>query len=166
MSTLVADIDYNRLNSLLWRYRACLDRFEFLLEIQLAVTASGRPEWQHHMADLLDELAANIGRLDLERAVVIGDHLNLGELAAGAPEMWSAILAEQQAHLAVATAQVSRLRQRNEQAITAGAAGLQRLIEAIAEASGARGANGPDSYGGDGRIRATGGSSLLFDGRA
>jgi hypothetical protein len=166
MTMLAAEIDFNRLNNLLWRYRACLDRFEFLLEMQLAVTASGRQDWQHHMADLLEELATTIGRLDLERAVIVGEQFNLTELAANAPELWSGVLTEQQAHLATATAQISRLRQRNDQAITAGSAGLRQLIDAIAEASGAPHGGAPESYGGDGRMKPQGGSPLLFDGRA
>lgn len=166
MSSLAADVDYNRLNNLLWRYRSCLDRFEFLLEMQLVVTASGRQDWQHHMADLLDELANTISRLDLEREVVLGPGVNLSELAAGAPELWTTILVDQQAHLSAAAAQVGRLRQRNEQAIEAGVAGLRRLLEAIGEANGSPQGGGLDSYGGDGRIRPQGGSPLLFDGRA
>lgn len=159
-------VDYNRLNNLLWRYRNCFDRFEFLLEMQMTVTASGRQDWQHHMADLLEDLALTIGRLDLERTVVLGDRTTLSELAAGAPEMWAAILTEQQANLAAAAAQVARLRQRNEQALTAGSAGVRSLLDAIAEASGAASGPNPESYGVDGRVRPQGGSPLLFDGRA
>ncbi len=182
MSTLAADVDYNRLNNLLWRYRTSLDRFEFLLEMQLMVTASGRQEWQHHMADLLDDLAQRIGRLDLEREVLLGGELNLSALVAAAPEMWAEILTEQQAGLTTAAERVGRLRQRNEQALAAGAAGLRRLLETLAQAAagtgdaaaaghgaaghgqGAAGAS-TDSYGGDGRVRPPGGSPLLFDGR-
>jgi hypothetical protein len=165
MSSLAADIDFNRLNSLLWRYRTVLDRFEFLLEMQLAVSASGRQEWQHHMADLLDDLAHTIGTLDLEREIVLGDGVTLTDLAANAPEMWSTILVEQQTHLTRATAHIGRLRQRNQHAIEAGAAGLARLVDAIAEASGMAAGPSAESYGEDGRMRHEGGSALLFDGR-
>lgn len=164
MSTLAAEIDYNRLNNLLWRYRRSLDRFEFLLEVQLGVLASGRQDWQHHMADLLEELAETIGGLDLEREVMLGG-VTLSDLASAGPELWADILSEQQAHLTASAANVSRLRQRNEQAIAAGAAGLHRLIGAIAEANGAPPATGPDSYGEDGRIRYGANGALLFDGR-
>ena len=185
MTSLAADVDYNRLNNLLWRYRNCFDRFEFLLEVQLMVTASGRQEWQHHMADLLDDLAQRIGRLDLEREVLLGGELNLSALVAGAPAMWAEILTEQQDHLTEAAARVGRLRQRNEQALEAGAAGLRRLLEALAQAAAGTGdgmgpgagnttgsgsgsgsgSTGTDGYGGDGRVRPPGGSPLLFDGR-
>lgn len=168
MSTLAAEIDYNRLNNLLWRYRRCLDRFEFLLEVQLGVMASGRQDWQHHLADLLGELADTIGRLDLEREVLLGG-ATLSGIAEVSPEMWAGILNEQQAHLTNRAAAISRLRQRNEQAIAAGAAGINRLIEAIAEANGTSAGPGTDAYGEDGRIRhgTTGaGGALLFDGRA
>lgn len=175
MSTLAADVDYNRVNNLLWRYRNCLDRFEFLLEMQLMVTASGRAEWQHHMADLLDDLAQRIGRLDLEREVLLGGELNLSALVAGAPELWAEILVEQQDALTASADRVGRLRQRNEQALETGAAGLRRLLETLAQAAAgtgpadggsghASGAN-TDSYGGNGRLRPPGGSPLLFDGR-
>lgn len=168
MTTLAAEIDYNRLNNLLWRYRRCLDRFEFLLEVQLGVLASGRQDWQHHMADLLGELADTIGRLDLEREILLGG-TTLSAIARSSPEMWADILAEQQGHLTTRAAAISRLRQRNEQAIAAGAAGLSRLVEAIAEANGGSAGSGPESYGEDGRLRPTASGAsgaLLFDGRA
>ena len=48
-------VDLGQLNQLLWQYRPLLERFEFLLEVQLMVTASGRQDWQRHMADLFQE---------------------------------------------------------------------------------------------------------------
>lgn len=165
MTTVANDVDFQRLNQLLWRYRPCLDRFEFLLEMQLTVSASGRDDWLHHVTDLLEDVASAMNDLDLEREVVLGQGRSLSELADGAPEPWPTILAEQLAHFATATSRIERLRRRNQQMIEANTAGLGQLFEAIAEAAGHSLDNGGDSYDGDGRRRSSGGSSMLFDGR-
>lgn len=165
MSSLATGVDYQRLNNLLWRYRPCLDRFEFLLEMQLMVTASGRQDRLVQMADLLDDVAQIISTLDLEREIALPSGVSLSELAETAPEPWDEVLIEQQAYLASATARVSRLRQRNTKAIEEGAAGLNQLLETIAEATG-QASPTVDSYGEDGRRRQENGSAILFDGRA
>lgn len=163
--TALASVDYNQLNGLLWRYRPFLDRFEFLLEVQMMVTASGRQDWQHHMADLFDETAHALNELDLEREVIVGDASSLIDLATQAGDPWADILAEQQAELEAATARITALRLRNTQAIEQGAAGLQQLIEALAEANGKPQDKTGPSYGQDGRLRQGTGTALLFDGR-
>jgi hypothetical protein len=166
MSTVAHDVDYQRLNSLLWRYRPLLDRFEFLLEMQLLVTASARDDWLHHVTDLLDELADELNGLDLEREVVLGAGPTISSLAETAPEPWAEILTEQVAHFASATSRIGQLRRRNQQMIEASTAGLAQLFEGLAEAAGYNLSDSGDSYDGDGRRRSGGGSSLLFDGRA
>jgi len=166
MTTLASDVDYPRLNKLLWQYRACFDRFEFLLEVQLLVSSSGRQDWLHQLADLLDDVARGIGTLDLEREVLLGSTTTLTELAAGAPEPWPEILVEQHAHFTAAVARVQRLRHRNEAALDAGVDGIRRLVDAIAEAAGQAQTGIGDSYDGDGKLRHDNGSALLFDGRA
>ncbi|MGF1599686.1 MAG: hypothetical protein ACFCVK_22695 [Acidimicrobiales bacterium] len=165
MTSLAADVDLQRVNKLLWRYRPCLERFEFLLEMQLMVAASGRQDWLVQLADLLDDVATLVSTLDLERETVLGTGITLSELADGAPEPWPEILAEQQAYLAATTARIGRLRHRNIQALEEGAAGLSKLLEAIAEAAGQPLAT-TDSYGGDGRRRPDGAAGVLFDGKA
>ena len=163
--TVQGSLDYNRLNGLLWRYRPYLDRFEFLLEVQLMVSASGRQDWQLQMAELFDETATALNQLDLEREVLLAGSPSLSELAASAEEPWAEILLEQQAALEATTARISRLRQRNSQALVEGAAGLHQLIDALAEANGhVQDQSGP-SYGQDGQIRQSSGSAVLFDGR-
>ena len=159
-------VDFNQLNSLLWRYRPYLDRFEFLLEVQLMVLESGRREWQRQMADLFEETAAVLNSLDLEREVLLDGSVTLSDLVANAPAPWNEILAEQQAELEAATSRISTLRQRNTQAITEGAAGLNQLIDALVEASGQTQdkAAGP-SYGQDGRLEQNSVSAMLFDGK-
>ncbi len=158
-------IDFNRLNGLLWRYRPYLDRFEFLLEIQLMVSASGRQDWQLQMAELFDETATALSQLDLEREVLLAGAPGLRELAAEAEDPWAEILLEQQAVLEATVARISGLRQRNSQALAEGAAGLDQLIEALAEANGqVQDESGP-SYGQDGQLQQGVGSAVLFDGR-
>lgn len=165
MSSPTIELEYHRLNDLLWRYRPCLDRFEFLLEVQLMVASTGRTEWLHHVADLLDEVAQTINTLDLEREVVIGSGRTLRELAEAAPEPWSDILLDQHGHLAAAVARTSRLRDRNRRVIEVNGDGLERLLANIAEATG-QGSATTDSYDGDGRVRHDSPSTILFDGRA
>jgi len=160
-------VDYNQLNSLLWRYRPYLDRFEFLLEVQLMVTASGRQDWPHQMAELFDETARALNELDLEREVVVGARATIGELAATAPDPWGAILTEQQALLEATTSRITALRQRNTQAIEEGAAGLHQLIDGLAQLNGQAIDDSGPSYGQDGRrVQQGSASAVLFDGRA
>jgi hypothetical protein len=164
--TAQTSIDFNQLNGLLWRYRPYLDRFEFLLEVQLMVSASGRQSWQRHMADLFEETAAVLNALDLEREVLLGDSASLSDIIADAPEPWDEILSEQQVAFETTTARINGLRLRNNQAIAEGTAGVDQLINALVEASGLnRGDSGP-SYGQDGQIEQDGVSAMLFDGRA
>jgi hypothetical protein len=166
MTALVAEVDFHRLNKLLWNYRGCFERFEFLLEVQLMVSSSGRQDWLAQLADLLDDVATTIGTLDLEREVLLGSRATLSVLASGAPEPWPAILVEQQAHFASAMARVQRLRSRNEHALEAGVAGIRRMVDAIAEAAGQAQNDIGDSYDGEGRLRHGSSATLLFDGRA
>lgn len=166
MSTVAPDVDPQRLNALLWRYRPLLDRFEFLLEMQLNVAASGRDDWLHHVTDLLEELAVQLNQLDLEREVALGAGATVSEVAARSPEPWSSILGEQVAHFQATTARVERLRRRNQQMFEASTAGLSRLFDGLAEAAGHGAMERGDSYDGEGRRRTSGTGSLLFDGRA
>jgi hypothetical protein len=160
-------VDLGQLNGLLWRYRPCLERFEFLLEVQLMVTASGRQDWQRHMADLFEETANALNTLDLEREVILGDGISLGDLAADAPDPWGEILTEQQVELEATVARIGHLRQRNTTAIAEGAAGLHQLIDTLLETNGqSRNVAAGPSYGQDGRIQQGTSSAVLFDGRA
>lgn len=164
--TAVASLDYQKLNGLLWRYRPLLDRFEFLLEVQLMVAASGRQGWQHHMAELFAETADAINALDLEREMLLGGAASLADLADRAPEPWDGILAEQQAVMAALAVRVGDLRRRNEVAISEGLTGLDNLMDALVAATTGETANAGPSYGQDGRLRHSGGQAVLFDGRA
>lgn len=165
-------IDLGQLNQLLWRYRPLLERFEFLLEVQLMVTASGRQDWQRHMADLFQETADAIGAVDLQREVILGDGptgpLSLRELAADAPEPWGDILTEQHVEIEAAVTRVSELRQRNTSALSEGSAGIAQVIDALLDAAGQLQSRSADAgYGQDGRRQASDASSaVFFDGRA
>ncbi|MEM8925091.1 MAG: hypothetical protein AAGD35_16420 [Actinomycetota bacterium] len=163
--TAPATVDYQKLNSMLWRYRPLLDRFEFLLEMQLMVSASGRQGWQHHMAELFEETADALNALDLEREMFLGGGHPLGNIVADAPEPWDEILREQAAALTSASARVGDLRRRNEVAISEGLAGLQGLMEALLAASQSAQDNAGPSYGEDGQLRHDTGAAVLFDGR-
>ncbi len=168
-----ATVDYNHLNGLLWRYRPYMDRFEFLLEVQLMVGASGRQDWQRHLADLFEQQARAIATLDLEREALLGPGQTIGQIADQAPEPWSEILREQQQELEAVVARVGRLRQRNVQALEEGLAGVAALIDELIAATGQASPTGDgdgQSYDRDGRLRLvpTGASTpaVLFDGRA
>ncbi len=164
-------IDLGQLNQLLWRYRPCLERFEFLLEVQLMVTATARQDWQRHMADLFQETADALNTLDLEREVLLGDGptgpLSLRELAEDAPDPWGEILNEQAAELEAAVARVSNLRQRNTAALNEGAAGLNQLIDALlASSTKFQGKGAGPAYGQDGKLTQASSNAKIFDGRA
>lgn len=164
MSTDVT-VDYNHLNGLLWRYRPYLDRIEFLLEIQLMVGASGRIDWQRHLADLLDQQARAVATLDLEREALLGPGRTIADVATTAPEPWSEILEEQQREMEALTVRVGRLRQRNLQALEQGLAGLTKLIDEVVGG----GSTPLGGYDQAGRLTAATGATadaaVLFDGR-
>ncbi|MEM9563398.1 MAG: flagellar export chaperone FlgN [Actinomycetota bacterium] len=168
-------IDLGQLNQLLWRYRPLLERFEFLLEVQLMVTVTGRQDWQRHMADLFQETADALGALDLQREMILGEGptgpLSLRELADDAPDPWGEILTEQQVELEAAVNRVSELRQRNTSALAEGSAGINQVIDALLQSSGQFQARSTGTgYGQDGRLQSDttpgGTSAVLFDGRA
>jgi hypothetical protein len=161
-------IDLGRLNSLLWRYRPCLERFEFLLEVQKMVLATGRQEWQKQMADLFDEAADALNALDLEREVLLGDDLTLRDLADDVPDPWGPILTEQQVALETLTTRIADLRRQNATALTAGANNVGNLIESLLESTGqVRSSEAGPSYGSDGRTLKSGTTSaVFFDGKA
>jgi len=156
-------LNYGRLNNLLWNYRNWFDRFEFLLEMQLMVTSTGRQDWQHHMAELLDEVADAIGTLDLERAILLDDGSSLSQLAAEAPEVWADILTEQQAALSATASRVGALKARCEQTIDSGLAGVAQFLDEVV------GRSVEDGYDNGGQRPQAGthrnGSSILFDGK-
>lgn len=170
MTSVERTVDLSKVNGLLWRYRPCLERFEFLLEMQLTVTASGRQDWQRQMADLFEECADRLNSIDLERELLLGD-LTLRELAADVPEPWDAILLEQQVELEAATNRIGSLRQRNATAIESSAEGVTKLIEALLSAGGVeqRATTGA-TYGQNGRTNGgankNSNGALLFDGLA
>ncbi|MEL7207319.1 MAG: hypothetical protein AAGK32_03645 [Actinomycetota bacterium] len=164
--TAVASVDYQKLNGLLWRYRPLLDRFEFLLEVQLLVAASGQQGWQHHMAELFAETADAINALDLEREMLLGGSASLSDLADDAPDPWDGILREQHAVMTSLSNRVSDLRRRNEAAIAEGLAGLDALMDALVSATTGESNNAGPSYDQDGRLHQRGGQAILFDGRA
>ena len=164
--TVPTSVDLNRLNGLLWRYRPLLERFEFLLEVQMMVTSTGRQDWQRQMADLFEETADQLNSLDLEREVMLGDSLSLNDLAEDAPDPWGDILAEQQAELATITTRISALREKNTKAMAEGSAGIGNLIEALVEAAGQFQEESGPAYGQDGRLEQRTTSAVLFDGRA
>lgn len=164
-------VDLGQLNQLLWRYRPLLDRFEFLLEVQLMVTASGRQDWQHHLADLFHQTSDALNALDLEREVILppgpNGPLTLRDLADDAPDPWGGILTEQQAELDAAVSRVAELRKRNSSALAEGASGVNQLVDALLESNGQlQGRSAGPAYGQDGRIRQSASSAVLFDGRA
>lgn len=164
-------VDLGQLNQLLWRYRPLMERFEFLLEVQLMVTASGRQDWQRHMADLFNETADAINALDLQREVILGSGPNgpisLRELAADAPEPWGEILSEQQVELDAAVRRITELRQQNTSALGESVSGIHQLIDAFLASSGQlQGRDSGPAYGQDGRIQQNTSTAVLFDGRA
>ncbi|MFV0259295.1 MAG: hypothetical protein ACK5PP_12705 [Acidimicrobiales bacterium] len=124
--------DYLRLNDLLWRYRRAVDRYVFLLEVQLMVVEVGRADWLPPVTDLFDELADRLTQVEREWRTVLGPSVcSLAALAAAATEPWPGIIIEHRDRLQDALREANDLRQRNRQAISAITAGLGRLFDAV-----------------------------------
>lgn len=162
METIEVGTDHERLNASLWRSRAALDRLEFLLEMQLLLLADGRTEWQHQMAELMDEVTEAIALNDLEREMALSARsapLPLRSLAEQAPEPWSVIFADHLVQLEATVARIEGLRNRASAAITVGQSNLADLTSQLTGRT-------SDGYGQDGRRSTIDGGSFYFDGRA
>lgn len=90
------------LSSMLWNYRAGLERVEFLLEAQLLFAGTARDDRLGLIADMLNETAMAMGELDLHRELLLGDEANgaegvpnLGRLCDEADEPWATVLRDQ-----------------------------------------------------------------------
>lgn len=104
-STVVplTEVQQRTLGSMLWQYRAALERVEFLLEAQLVFASSGRDKRLASVSDLLEEAVTTINELDLRRELMLhvpdqpdAQAPSLSELAEVAEQPWSSMFLEHQ----------------------------------------------------------------------
>jgi hypothetical protein len=170
MADLLAAPDLTRLAAVLWDYRAAFDRLHFLIETQMLLIANGRDDQLHHMADLMDEATTRLGRLDLEREIVLGagpgGHVaTLSELIGIVESPWDEILRDHQAAIEAAVAKTADLTRRNAVLIRRVQADLP-AIATILGAEPAHDANAAATYGRSGRSESRqSGQAYLFENR-
>ena len=151
----------SQLGKLLWAYRGALDRLEFCLETQVRFMSSGDDRWGGQVADLIENVAQQIGLLDLERDLLLGEEpRRLGELIAEVPEPWPGILVEHEHELQASVDRIQRLVANHQLALEEYRASLDRLADLIAPSPTNR------TYDKQGRAHTVADrNAILFDGR-
>ena len=156
--------DRELLLELLWGYRHGLLRVEALLEAQVLLATAGRDDQLGVMADLLEETAAQIGRLDLRREMIFDPAAapdgppTLRELAGSVDDTWSEMLHD---HHRWFEASVARIQQLTDQSRHLQDSTLRLIAQAVGAASEST-VTGYDRTGD--AVRSSPGAAL-FDGR-
>lgn len=170
MGDLFTSTDLNRLGKLLWEYRGGFERVQFLLETQMLLIANGRDDQLHHMVELLDEANARLGRLDLEREVLLGigpdgEPPRLRSLIETVDEPWDAILTEHAEAIETAMVKTKALVDRSDALITKARTNLPDMAALLASESSVP-ASAAATYGRSGRSDvSTGAQAYLFENR-
>jgi len=135
-------------SNILWRERQLLELLVFKLEEEQLVLAAGRARWLTHATREVENVLAEIKRVELERAVQVADagrRLGLSgaptlrELAALTAPPWDEIFAEHRRALLALAGEVDALTSSNREA-------LRRGHEATTEAIAATGEIDIDAY--------------------
>ncbi len=154
------------LGSMLWQYRAVLERVEFLLEAQLMFASSGRDKRLASIADLLEDAVATINELDLRRELLLHEDEapsgaappSLSDLSGSADQPWSSMFAEHQRWFESCVARIQQLLVQSRQTMET----TLDLIDQLMSTERAPSLGGYDRMGKTVRSNA---SAVLFDSR-
>lgn len=162
------------LGSMLWQYRAALERVEFLLEAQLVFASSGRDKRLASVADLLEEVVGTINELDLRRELLLhgmmlessqgedrpeGAAPSLSEIAAVIEQPWSSMFLEHQRWFELCVGRITMLIEQSRQT-------MGTTLDLIGKLVASESAPSLDGYDRAGRtVRGTT-PAVLFDSRA
>lgn len=152
------------LGEILWGYGDQLQRVEVLLEAQLAFASSGRDRHLGVLAGLLEEAATRIGELDLQREVLLGHDPTretpaLRDLADGAEDAWSAILADHHRSLSETVQRIQHLVDQNRHTMASTVELLTRMTAGLT-------ASPVTGYDRTGQTVRSSTPAVLFDGQA
>jgi hypothetical protein len=126
----------------LWRERQLLELLVFKLEEEQLVLAAGRSRWLAHATREVENVLAEIKRVELERAVQVADAgrglglsdaPTLRELAALTAPPWPGIFAEHRRALLALAHEVETITKSNRELLQRGQHAARATIAAIAE---------------------------------
>jgi len=135
-------------SNILWRERQLLDLLVFKLEEEQLVLAAGRTRWLSHATREVENVLAEIKRVELERAMSVADagrelglsgSLTLKELSGLTPAPWDGIFAEHRRALLALAQEIDSITKSNREL-------LQRGHQAAREALAAMGEINIDAY--------------------
>jgi hypothetical protein len=142
-------------SNILWRERQLLELLVFKLEEEQLVLASGRSRWLAYATREVENVLAEIKRVELERAVQVADagcRLGLAgaptlrELAALTAPPWDGIFAEHRRALLALAQEIDAITKSNRELLRSGHDATRDSIGALSEID-------IDAYDARGRLR-------------
>ena len=129
-------------SNILWRERQLLELLVFKLEEEQLVLAAGRTRWLAHATREVENVLAEIKRVELERAMQVADagrELGLSEaptlreLAGLTPSPWDGIFAEHRRALMTLASEIDAITKSNRELLQRGNLAAREAIAAIGE---------------------------------
>ena len=129
-------------SNILWRERQLLELLVFKLEEEQLVLAAGRSRWLAYATREVENVLAEIKRVELERAVQVADAgcrlglsgaLTLRELAALTAPPWDGIFAEHRRALLALAHEIDTITNSNRELLQRGQHAAREAIAAMGE---------------------------------
>ena len=129
-------------SNILWRERQLLELLVFKLEEEQLVLAAGRTRWLAHATREVENVLAEIKRVELERAMQVADagrelglseSPTLRELAGLTPSPWDGIFAEHRRALMTLASEIDAITKSNRELLQRGNLAAREAIAAIGE---------------------------------
>lgn len=136
-----ASAELSNLSAALWRIRELLDLLTYRIEVQRALSESGRARWLAHASTEVESLLRRIREAELLHAVEVGpaatalglpEDASLAQLVAAAPAPWDHLLAEHRQALIDATTELTQSGELNRQLLDAGYQAVQAALVSLA----------------------------------
>jgi hypothetical protein len=129
-------------SNILWRERQLLELLVFKLEEEQLVLAAGRTRWLAHATREVENVLAEIKRVELERAMSVADagrelglsgSPTLRELAALTAPPWDGIFAEHRRALLTLAQEIDAITKSNRELLQRGHQAAREAMAAIGE---------------------------------
>ena len=129
-------------SNILWRERQLLDLLVFKLEEEQLVLAAGRTRWLSHATREVENVLAEIKRVELERAMSVADagrelglsgSLTLKELSGLTPAPWDGIFAEHRRALLALAQEIDGVAKSNRDMLTRGQLATREALASLGE---------------------------------
>ncbi len=161
-----SDEERRELSSVLWSYRAAIDRVEMLLEAQIMFSGAGHSHRLSAVADIFDETVLRIGELDLRRELLLcslapnpaheSASASLSELIDNFEEPWATVFRDHQTWFQQSVQRIRSLTHESRLMMTSTLDLMEKLVNGSSETVG---------YDRHGQSLRPAASAVLFDGR-